>query len=440
MTTFPAWHLRRIMPNSISEKARTTLLTLRDKARAEGLPLVHVGDAALSNETGARLDAFIAEQRHGEMAWLADTQSRRRSPLALWPEARTAVVFAQPYTPDFDPMARLTQTSSGTISVYALNRDYHDLFKGKLKRLAQWLAHTMRHEVKVFVDTAPLMEKPLAQQAGLGWQGKHTNLVSRDAGSWFFIGTILTTALLPRDTPEPDRCGTCRSCLDACPTNAFPAPYQLDARRCISYLTIEHHGAIPHEFRRPMGNRIYGCDDCLAVCPWNKFALAGHEAKLQARDELVAPALADLLKLDDVAFRALFAGSAVKRIGRDRFIRNCLMAAGNSNDPTLVPVVTGLLVDPSPVVRGAAAWALKCLAPPDDYLHVRTEHLAHESDDAGFPPGTRAKTTRFWRPTTRSGWAPFFLPTASHTPGCSPATWPPLIFTDAAKRHLSCRR
>jgi epoxyqueuosine reductase len=368
------------MPNSISEKYATALATLRDKARAEGLPLVKVSAAALPDEVGARLDSFIADQRHGDMAWLAETQERRRSPLALWPEARTAIVFAQPYTPAIDPMARLANRSAGTISVYALNRDYHDLFKGKLKRLAQWLAHSLRREVKVFVDTAPLMEKPLAAQAGLGWQGKHTNLVSREAGNWFFIGTILTTAVLPHDAPEADHCGTCRACLDACPTKAFPAPYQLDARRCISYLTIEHHGPIPLAFRRAMGNRIYGCDDCLAVCPWNKFAHAAQEAKLQAREELVSPNLSDLLQLDDFAFRALFSGSAVKRIGRDRFIRNCLVAAGNSDDPTLIPIVTALLTDPSPVVRGAAVWALHCLDTPARFADVRAKHAADETD------------------------------------------------------------
>lgn len=279
-------------------------------------------------------------------------------------------------------MARLADTSTGVISVYALNRDYHEVFKGKLKRIAQKFATASGADVKVFVDTAPLMEKPLAQQAGLGWQGRHTNLVSREAGSWFFLGSILTTADLPHDEAETDHCGTCRACLDICPTKAFTAPYQLDARRCISYLTIEHKGHIAPEFRRPMGNRIYGCDDCLAVCPWNKFAVDAQELKLKARDDLVSPQLADLLRLDDAQFRVMFAGSPVKRLGRDRFIRNCLIAAGNSGDQTLQPRVTALLRDASPLVRAMAVWAHGQLMPLQEHHHMRDVMLHSEQDEA----------------------------------------------------------
>jgi epoxyqueuosine reductase len=289
-------------------------------------------------------------------------------------------VLAQPYTPEIDPLERLQHTSSGVISVYALNRDYHDVVKGKLKRLAQWLAHQAGTDVKVFVDTAPLMEKPLAQKAGLGWQGKHTNLVARDLGSWFFIGVILTTAELAPGAAETDHCGSCQACLDICPTSAFPAPYQLDARRCISYLTIEHQGHIPKEFRKPMGNRIYGCDDCLAVCPWNKYAVAAKEAKLKAREDLVAPPLRQLLALDDASFRAMFAGSPVKRTGHSRFIRNVLIAAGNSGDATLVPAVRQLLGDAAPLVRAMAVWALAQLLPAAAFAELRSAWLPGETD------------------------------------------------------------
>jgi epoxyqueuosine reductase len=272
---------------------------------------------------------------------------------------------------------RLMEKSTGVISVYALNRDYHDLFKGKLKRLASWLRHQSKAEVKVFVDTAPVMEKPLAAQAGLGWQGKHTNLLSRELGSWFFIGTILTTLELPVDAPEVDHCGSCQACLDICPTKAFPTPYQLDARRCISYLTIEHEGHIAPEFRKAMGNRIYGCDDCLAVCPWNKFAAEAREAKLIAREDLKSPALIDLIQLDDATFRKLFSRSTVKRIGRDRFIRNCLIAAGNSGDVSLLPKIKALLRDQSELVRAMAVWAFRQLADSDS---IRDKHLAVEKN------------------------------------------------------------
>lgn len=366
------------MPNSISDlKAR-----LHEQAQAEGLALMGVTAARLHGATRERLTSFLEQGHHGDMAWMAETAQRRASPEAMWPEARTAIVFALPYTPEIDPMARLADTSTGVISVYALNRDYHDVFKGKLKRIAQKFATASGADVKVFVDTAPLMEKPLAQQAGLGWQGRHTNLVSREAGSWFFIGSILTTADLPHDAAETDHCGTCRACLDICPTKAFPAPYQLDARRCISYLTIEHKGHIAPEFRRPMGNRIYGCDDCLAVCPWNKFAQTAHEAKLNAREELVSPQLSDLLTLDDAAFRTLFSGSPVKRVGRDRFIRNCLIAAGNSGDANLVPIILKLLHDVSPLVRAMAVWAHGELVDVQEHHHMRNTLMQNEHDDA----------------------------------------------------------
>jgi epoxyqueuosine reductase len=297
------------------------------------------------------------------MGWLADTAVRRGTPNALWPEARSVVMLGLNYGPDADPLTSLGQPERATISVYARNRDYHDLIKGRLKTVAARFAARTGTTVKVFVDTAPLMEKPLAAAAGLGWQGKHTNLVSRDFGSWLFLGAILTEAELPADAPESDHCGSCRACLDACPTNAFPAPYRLDARRCISYLTIEHKGPIPREFRAAMGNRVYGCDDCLAVCPWNKYARATREAKLAARSDLAAPRLAELAALDDAAFRMRFSGSPIKRIGRDRFVRNVLIAIGNSGDAGFVPLVMARLADAAPVVRGAAIWALAALDP-----------------------------------------------------------------------------
>jgi epoxyqueuosine reductase len=284
------------------------------------------------------------------------------------------------YGPESDPLATLARRDRGSISVYARNRDYHDLIKGRLKQIAGRLVARGGGDVKVFVDTAPLMEKPLAAAAGIGWQGKHTNLVSREFGSWLFLGAILTDIELPRDDAETDHCGTCSACLDVCPTAAFPAPYQLDARRCISYLTIEHSGPIPHELRAALGNRIFGCDDCLAVCPWNRFAKAGREAKLAARDDLAAPRLADLAALDDASFRKLFAGSPVKRIGRARFLRNVLIAIGNSGDAGLVATVAPLLRDPSPLIRGAAAWAFRRLADAADVAVARARSLADETD------------------------------------------------------------
>jgi epoxyqueuosine reductase len=307
---------------------------------------------------GERLQEFLNAGAHGDMAWMAANAERRGDPRTLWPDVRSIIMLGLNYAPDHDPLAVLQERLRGAISVYAQGDDYHEVIKPRLKALGRWLIARAGGDIKVFVDTAAVMEKPLAEAAGLGWQGKHTNLVSRDLGSWLFLGAIFTTLDLPPDAAERDHCGTCQACLDICPTAAFPAPYRLDARRCISYLTIEHKGPIPREFRALMGNRIYGCDDCLAVCPWNKFAQAGHEAKLAARDTLRAPLLADLARLDDANFRTMFSKTAVKRIGRDRFMRNVLIAIGNSGDVALVSEAERLLADASPLVRGAAIWAL----------------------------------------------------------------------------------
>jgi epoxyqueuosine reductase len=327
-------------------------------AREQGFDVVGVARPDSIPLAPERLQHFLAEGAHGDMDWMVTTAARRGDPHALWAEARSVIMLGCNYGPDENPLAVLEQRTRGAISVYARGDDYHDIIKPRLKRIARWLIEAAGGDVKVFVDTAAVMEKPLAEQAGLGWQGKHTNLVSREFGSWLFLGAIFTTLDLPPDAPTEDHCGTCQACLDICPTAAFPAPYQLDARRCISYLTIEHKGAIPRELRPLMGNRIYGCDDCLAVCPWNKFAQAGHEAKLAARDALRAPELADLARLDDAAFRALFAKTAVKRTGRERFVRNVLIAIGNSGDIVLAEEAERLIGDASPLVRGAAVWAL----------------------------------------------------------------------------------
>jgi epoxyqueuosine reductase len=331
-------------------------------------------------EVGPRLEAFLAEGRHGDMTWMATTADRRRDPLRLWPQARSAVVVGMSYAPEADPLAMLGEPERAVISIYAQGKDYHEILKGRLKEFARWLARETASEVKFFVDTAPLMEKPLAAAAGLGWQGKHTNLVSRRHGSWLFLGVILTSAELAANAPEGDRCGSCRRCLDVCPTSAFPAPYQLDARRCIAYLTIEHKGHIPREFRAPIGNRVFGCDDCLAVCPWNKFAESAREARLKARVETDNPPLAELLALDDAAFRARFAGTPVKRTGRDRVVRNALIAAGNSGDAGLLPQVEALVTDASPLVRAMAVWALHRLAPAGRAAEMARHHVAREHD------------------------------------------------------------
>ncbi len=304
-----------------------------------------------------RLRDFLAAGQHGDMGWLADREAQRGDPQTLWPASRTVIALGLSYAPGFDALASLQQRDCGTISVYARNRDYHDVLRGKLKHLAQFLVSRFGGDVKVFVDTAPVMEKPLAEAAGLGWQGKHTNLVSRTHGSWLFLGEIFTTLEIAQSPPSGGSCGTCTRCLSVCPTDAFPAPYRLDATRCISYLTIEHHGPIPLEFRPLMGNRIYGCDDCLAVCPWNRFARPGRDDKLRPRDDLAAPKLATLAALDDAGFRTMFSGSPVKRIGRGRFVRNVLNAIGNSGDTGLLPVARRLMGDPDAVVADSAAWA-----------------------------------------------------------------------------------
>ncbi len=309
-----------------------------------------------------RLQRFVDDGRHGQMGWMAERMAWRGDPGALWPEAKSIIMLAESYAPDHDPLAILDQPDRAAISVYAQGRDYHDVVKKRLKKVARWMVAGTGCEVKVFVDTAPVMEKPLAQAAGLGWQGKHTNLLSRDLGNWFFLGAIFTTLELEPDNAEDEHCGSCRACLDVCPTDAFPAPFQLDARRCISYLTIEHKGPIDPELRALMGNRIYGCDDCLAVCPWNKFAQDAKDQRLAARDDLVAPPLAGLAALDDAAFRAKFSGSPIKRIGRDRFVRNVLYAIGNSGDAALRPAAQALVNDPEHAVADAARWAVAQLA------------------------------------------------------------------------------
>jgi len=357
--------------------AQTLKMRIADEAKALGFDAVRFASADSAPGAGRDLDEFLAEGRHGDMGWLAGTAQRRKSPRALWPEARSVILLGLNYGPAGDPFAVLQQRSRGAISVYAQGADYHDVLKAKLKPLAARVQALAEGEVKIFVDTAPVMEKPLAARAGLGWQGKHTNLVSREFGSWLFIGSIFTTAEIAPDEPEQDHCGACRRCLDVCPTNAFTAPYRIDARACISYLTIEHKGHIAPKFRAAMGNRIFGCDDCLAVCPWNKFAHVAHEMKLSARATSDNPPLAELLLLDDDAFRARFRGTPIKRTGRDRFLRNVLIAAGNWGDEALVPLVEGRLVDDSPLVRAMAVWALSRLAPG----RFRALRAAHASDD-----------------------------------------------------------
>jgi epoxyqueuosine reductase len=354
---------------------------LASQARALGFDDIGVTAPDTIAEAARHFREFIASGGHGEMEWLATDPDRRVDPRGLWPEVRSVIMLGVNYGPDEDPLAILRARSKGAISVYARGDDYHDLIKKRLKALARWLVAQAPCEVKVFVDTAAVLEKPLAHAAGIGWQGKHTNLVSRQFGSWLFLGAIFTTLDLPRDAAETDHCGSCRACLDICPTAAFPAPYKLDARRCISYLTIESKGSIPREFRKSIGNRIYGCDDCLAVCPWNKFAQAGHETKLHARAELRAPGLDELARLDDAGFRALFAKSPVKRIGRDRFVRNVLIAIGNSNDAGLAAPALRLIDDDSPMVRGAAAWALAQLLAPEAWQLVAAKARLSEHDE-----------------------------------------------------------
>ncbi|MEM9343218.1 MAG: tRNA epoxyqueuosine(34) reductase QueG [Pseudomonadota bacterium] len=323
----------------------------------EGFSEARICEPGAAPYTADRLAEFVAEGRHGQMAWMAERMAWRGDPTALWPEARSVIMLAEAYTPDGDSLAGLKLPETGNISVYSRGKDYHDVVKARLKRVARWLVAEAGCEVKVFVDTAPVMEKPLAQAAGLGWQGKHTNLLSRRLGNWFFLGSIFTTAVLEPDAPETEHCGSCRACLDVCPTDAFPAPFQLDARRCVSYLTIEHQGPVDEDLRPGLGNRIYGCDDCLSVCPWNKYAGQATEIRYAAREGTVAPPLEDLARLDDAAFRERFQGSPIKRIGRDRFVRNVCYAIGNSGAVRLKPSVAALRGDADPAVADAAAWA-----------------------------------------------------------------------------------
>ncbi len=365
---------------------RVALDKLEDRIRAKaaelGFAACGMARADAAPRAGERLHQWLADGRHGDMIWMEERKHHRESPAGLWPEVRSIIALGLSYAPKDDPLRLADEGGVGRISVYAQGGDYHDVMKRALKALGRWLAKEAGCDLKVFVDTAPVMEKPLAEAAGLGWQGKHTNLVSRTAGSWLFLGAIYTTLDLAPDTPGSDSCGSCTACQTACPTDAFPAPYQLDARRCISYLTIEHAGPIPLEFRRGIGNRIYGCDDCLAVCPWNKFAAAAQaNLAFAPRAELVAPGLADLLALDDAGFRQVFAGSPIKRIGRDKMTRNALIAAGNSGEPALLASVVDLLDDPAPVVRGAAVWALGRLDPAR-WQAERSARIAAEADSA----------------------------------------------------------
>lgn len=363
------------MPNSTSEIVEA----IRKKAHDEGFDAVRFTRAELMPGILENLCAFLAAGHHGTMDWLARDPTRRSNPLALWPDAKSVIVLGKNYASPTDPFEALRQSETGNISVYARGKDYHDVLKPRLKKIAGFIHKEFHAEVKVFIDTAPVMEKPLAQRAGLGWQGKHTNLVSREFGSWLFIASIFTTLDLPGNDAEADHCGQCRRCLDICPTGAFNAPYQLDARRCISYLTIEHKGHIPREFRTAIGNRIYGCDDCLAVCPWNKFARISHEADFQAREELKAPKLSWLVRLDDTQFRHLFRHSPIKRIGRDRFIRNVLISIGNSGETSLATEAERLLGDSSALVRAMAVWALARLN-PERANALRSEFTSCETD------------------------------------------------------------
>ncbi|MTW19018.1 tRNA epoxyqueuosine(34) reductase QueG [Rhodoplanes serenus] len=367
-------------PDSSATDPSALVTALRAEATALGFDAVAIAAPDALGRAAERLADFLAAGHHGDMDWLADRPERRASPRGLWPEVRSVVMLGVNYGPADDPRTATARRDRAAVSVYAQGDDYHEVIKPRLKALARWLVATAGGDVKVFVDTAAVMEKPLAAAAGLGWQGKHTNLVSRDFGSWLFLGAVFTTLPLPPDMPAADHCGSCRACLDACPTAAFPAPYRLDARRCISYLTIEHKGPIPRDLRPAIGNRVYGCDDCLAACPWNKFAKAGRDAKLAARQELTAPALADLAGLDDAAFRALFRKTAVKRVGRDRFVRNVLVAIGNSGDPSLADAAAARLADASPLVRGAAVWALARLLPTTDFSILADRHAAGETD------------------------------------------------------------
>lgn len=364
----------------MSGGAAQTVARLKARAEKLGFDAFGIASATARPDLPARLAEALDAGFHGDMDWMAETADRRRSPQALWAKARSVIMVGLSYAPAHDPLAALESKTHGNISAYARNRDYHGLIKGRLKELAGLIARDLGAEVKVFVDTAPVMEKPLAEAAGLGWQGKHSVLVSRDHGSWLFLGAIFTDAELPADAPHPQRCGSCQSCLDICPTDAFSGPFRLDARKCLAYWTVEAKGQIPRAYRAPMGNRIFGCDDCLAVCPWNKFASETREAKLRARSDLEAPALADLARLDEPGFRALFAGSPVKRLGHERFLRNVLVAIGNSGDPGLLSEVVPHLGHSSPLARGAAVWAVRRLGSAADIARFRRSHLATETD------------------------------------------------------------
>jgi len=355
---------------------------LEARAKAEGFASIGVCRPDSVREAGRRLDSWIEAGQHGEMSWMAERSAWRRDPAALWPSASSVVMLADPYPADEDPLAALAMNERGTVAAYARGRDYHDLLKGRLRRVAAWLQAAAGGDVKIFVDTAPVMEKPLAAAAGLGWQGKHSNLVSRTLGSWFFLGSIFATAELPCDLPHADRCGSCRRCLDVCPTGAFPAPYRLDARRCISYLTIEHKGPIPRKFRRAIGNRVFGCDDCLAVCPWNRFARSGRShAAYRPREGVHGAALRTLATMNDPEFRERFRGTPVRRTGRNRMVRNALVALGNSGDGSLADVAEQQLSDDSALVRGAAVWALARLDPAA-LLRASRRHGSAEGDDS----------------------------------------------------------
>jgi epoxyqueuosine reductase len=371
------------MPSSISEIAKPdekVREAIRARAVQEGFDAVGFAPAERPGDAAEGLNEYLARGHHGDMAWMQTSRERRSDPRALWPEANSIITLGVNYAPRSDPLHALLRRERGVVSVYAQGSDYHDVLKRSLKRLASWMVQSHGGDVKVFVDTAPVMEKPLAAAGGIGWQGKHTNLVSREFGSWLFLGSIFTTLMLRPDGPHGDSCGTCSRCLDICPTRAFPAPYTIDARRCISYLTIEHKGHIAREFREPMGNRIYGCDDCLAVCPWNKFAQSARESAFHPRVELTAPLLRELALLDDAGFREIFRGSPIKRIGRDRFVRNVLIAIGNSGVPELAAAAELRLGDESPLVRAMAIWALSRLLPREQFARMAQSHARQEHD------------------------------------------------------------
>ncbi|WMT92169.1 tRNA epoxyqueuosine(34) reductase QueG [Pelagibacterium sp. H642] len=363
----------------MSAERENIVTELRDRALALGFSSFGVTHPDSRPDLAAKLRGALDQGWHAGMDWMEETGDRRKSPASLWPDVRSIIMLGANYGPAENPLPRLAEPGLANVSVYAQGRDYHEVIKGRLKELAGLLARRTGAEVKVFVDTAPVMEKPLAEAAGLGWQGKHSVLVSREAGSWLFLGAIFTTADLPADLPHPESCGTCTRCLDVCPTDAFPAPFRLDARKCLAYYSVEHKGQIPLEFRKPMGNRVFGCDDCLAVCPWNKFARQSHDDKLAARETVKSAPLADMLALDDAAFRAFFAQTPVKRLGSARFLRNCLVAAGNSGDAAYLPAVNRLLGHSSPLVRGMAVWALRQLAGEEAEAR-RADLIATEQD------------------------------------------------------------